>query len=450
MDARPDAGPEGKAMSCGLKSIRWVHIVLWGVVALFAVILFASLAHASGDPVADVRQIMAATVTTKSVKQAYLSGSRDGTAAFQGALSAYKAVRAAEAPVPAPSTLAPLAAIPDNFPTANGISTASWGIPKSMDPDPVGAFRMICGAGQLSYDDPIVYPGTHGKSHLHQFYGNLAADGMSTYASLRTTGGTTCGDPSLGYGVNRSGYWMPAMLDGVGHVVKPEYVAIYYKQLPKTDPRCTRSNPGAMGNCVGIPTGLRFITGYNMLGGTTDAHPFFYCQDSDLGGAKAIASTLRQNITQTIADCPVGARLTLNIDGPDCWNGKDLDSPDHRSHLSHGSYVWDGALNQSYYRCDDAHPFAIPKLSIIAFYVVDKNLPTWHLSSDEMMPGAAPGTTFHADYWEAWSPTIRDTWQNNCIDGHLNCAGGDLGNGTVIKGMTVPNTQALVPIPPAS
>jgi hypothetical protein len=65
-----------------------------------------------------------------------------------------------------------------------------------------------------------------------------------------------------------------------------------------------------------------------------------------------------------------------------------------------------------------------------------------------MVPGAAPGTTFHADYWEAWSPTVRLTWEANCIDGHLNCAGGDLGNGTVIKGMTVPNTSGLVPVPP--
>lgn len=54
---------------------------------------------ASSDPVADVRQIMAGTVTTKSIKNAYLSGARDNTTAFQGALKAYKAVRAAEPPL---------------------------------------------------------------------------------------------------------------------------------------------------------------------------------------------------------------------------------------------------------------------------------------------------------------------------------------------------------------
>ena len=174
------------------------------------------------------------------------------------------------APAQAESTLASsLTPIADNFPTANGLQPA-WGdvnhLPGSMGADPVGAFRMICGAGQILYDDPVVYPGQPGKSHLHQFYGNLGVNANTTYASQRTTGGTTCGDPTLPYGVNRSGYWMPAMLDGAGNVVKPVYVAIYYKRIPASDPRCTRSNPGSIGNCVGIPTGIRWITGYNMQG----------------------------------------------------------------------------------------------------------------------------------------------------------------------------------------
>ena len=39
---------------------------------------------------------MAGTVTTTKVKNEYLSGARDGTTMFKGALAAYKGVRAAE------------------------------------------------------------------------------------------------------------------------------------------------------------------------------------------------------------------------------------------------------------------------------------------------------------------------------------------------------------------
>jgi hypothetical protein len=49
-------------------------------------------------------------------------------------------------------------------------------------------------------------------------------------------------------------------------------------------------------------------------------------------------------------------------------------------------------------------------------------------------PGLAPGTTFHADYFEAWDPTVKAMWTDNCINKMLNCSGGDLGNGKQLKG----------------
>lgn len=344
-------------------------------------------------------------------------------------------------------TAASFTPIADNFNTADGLQ-AAWGnghLPDSMGTDPVGAFRMICTAGQVSYDDPLVYPGQPGASHLHQFYGNITADANSTYASLRENGGSTCGDPTLSYAVNRSGYWMPAMLDGAGNVVKPQYVAIYYKRIPESDPRChPETNPEtAIGICVGVPSGLRWISGYNMQGGTSDAAALFYCQSSDNGTIQPVSTAIKSTMAAVVGLCPAGARLTLNIDGPDCWDGVNLDSPDHRSHVSHSIYYTD-SNGVSVQKCDAAHPYHMPKTSIIAIYTVDANFVagTWHLSSDEMVPGAPAGKTFHADYIEAWSPTVRDGWLKNCIDAHMSCQGGDLGDGTQIKGMTVPTAKS--------
>ncbi|MEA3058359.1 MAG: hypothetical protein QOF34_1174, partial [Sphingomonadales bacterium] len=138
-------------------------------------------------------------------------------------------------------------------------------IPPSAAPDVVGAFRFICTAGQVLPDDPIVYPGQPGKSHLHQFYGNETADASSTYASLRARGTSTCNHGP--FPANRSAYWMPAVLDGAGNVVKPAFVAIYYKRRPADDPKCSLSSGDsrAEGNCVPIPNGIKFIFGYDML-----------------------------------------------------------------------------------------------------------------------------------------------------------------------------------------
>jgi len=64
---------------------------------------------------------------------------------------------------------------------------------------------------------------------------------------------------------------------------------------------------------------------------------------------------------------------------------------------------------------------------------VDPNLGTWRLSSDDMMPNLAPGSTFHADWFGAWDNDVQSMWIENCINKRLNCSGGDLGNGKQMK-----------------
>jgi hypothetical protein len=68
-----------------------------------------------------------------------------------------------------------------------------------------------------------------------------------------------------------------------------------------------------------------------------------------------------------------------------------------------------------------------------------------------MVANAVPGSTWHMDYWEAWSPEVKATWHKYCINGHETCAGGDLGNGTQIIGASEPpggwTKHQLVPVP---
>jgi hypothetical protein len=138
----------------------------------------------------------------------------------------------------------------------------------------VGAFRFICGYGQLLYDDPIVKPGAPGTSHLHQFYGNTNANANSTYESLRASGSSTCNYGR--YAANRSAYWIPAMLDGKGNVVQPDYSIVYYKRRPLSDPKCggLGSVANAIGTCVIIPNGLRFVFGWDPTGNKQHSHGF--------------------------------------------------------------------------------------------------------------------------------------------------------------------------------
>jgi hypothetical protein len=316
-------------------------------------------------------------------------------------------------------------------------------IPPSGVPDVVGAFRFLCGPGQLAYNDPIVYPGQPGAAHLHQFFGNLGADANSTYTSLRSSGQSTCQND-----LNRSAYWMPAMLDGMGNVVRPDNVSIYYKRRPTTDSFCTTAANG----CVGIPRGLRFVFGWDQTR-PGEAQP----ENNLLFNFKCVQGSTPTtpaypDMVEPMQVCGPGQWLSATIATPTCWNGVDLDSPDHRSHLAE---LRRDASTGYQFKCPATHPWIIPQFTMGVRYSIEEgDDPTlWSLASDHMIPEGMrrAGASFHSDYFEAWEEPIRLRWEAACINKLLNCSDGDLGDGRImLRGPYYPYgkiSPRLVPVP---
>lgn len=335
---------------------------------------------------------------------------------------------AATSPAASPSTGADLSAaslrgataISSNFDPLNELLATT--LPPSAAPDVVGAFRFICMPGQLKADDPIVHPRQPGKSHLHQFFGNDAADAYSTYATLRATGDSTCMSP-----VNRSAYWIPALLNGKGQVVRPDYVSIYYKRRPASDPVVSDpSHPHYQGKATSLPHGLRFIFGRDMLN-LADAPTGSLQFGCD--GPVPYTPQNWKNFEEVQAGCPVGNRIGVRMEAPDCWDGKNLDSGDHRSHISYGSYG-----DWGYYKCPTTHPYVIPAFTLGVWYSQAAG-ESYSFVSDHMDTSSKHkrGDTFHADFFMAWDPIVHDLWEKNCLDKMLSCSAGDLGNGQKIK-----------------
>lgn len=54
-------------------------------------------------------------------------------------------------------------------------------------------FRANCRSSHRAGNDPIVFPGQTGASHIHEFFGNRTTNANSTVETLRA-GATTC-DP---------------------------------------------------------------------------------------------------------------------------------------------------------------------------------------------------------------------------------------------------------------
>ena len=336
------------------------------------------------------------------------------------------------------------------FDVGNGLQP-SWGtgaIPELYTPDrSEGAFRFTCGgAANLRYVDPIVYPGQLGKSHLHQPWGNADFNTDTTPATLAASSETDCNVTR--FSLNRSLYWMPALiLANSTTAIQPDLISVYYKRSAKESAQCDPTSPLFVGKCVSLPNQIRFIFGWNAAAPTAKIEgASWYCT----GGTGNHYSNLEDVFAN---GCKAGDTLIANTIAPNCWDGKYLDTPDHRSHMAYAGYTADGVR-----RCPADFPYLIPQQENKAMWTVTADMlgvdgrSRVMLASDHMLPGARPGETLHADYIETWDSRAKALWVDNCIDRGLSCSGGDLGNGKQLIGAAQPvygwvNPSARVPIP---
>ena len=324
------------------------------------------------------------------------------------------------APAPAPAP-APNTTMTASFPSidtaripvgSQGVATdlvAATSEMPSASGDGTGAFRTVCEFSHMAFDDPIVYPGQPGKSHLHVFFGNTGINANSTAASIASTGNSTC----RGGTINRSGYWAPAMIDTLdGTPVTPQSMIIYYK---------TGYNGVRPGDIRSLPQGLRMIAGDSKNSGPYQwggpAH--FTCIEpvSGTGGSS-------QNVPTT---CQTGSTIWAAVMFPQCWDGVNLDSPDHKSHMS---YPVNGA-------CPSTHPVAVPEITVNVLYPVAdmKALSRWRLASDTYDPSTPAGYSSHADWFNGWKPQFMDAFVQNCDQPPKDCHAHLLGNGQKMLGV---------------
>lgn len=222
----------------------------------------------------------------------------------------------------------------------------------------VGQFVVECGFSHRAPDDPIVHPGRPGWSHDHDFFGNDGVDAYSTLESMLADD-TTCRNRK-----DTASYWAPTLLDA-GEPVEPLFGTAYYRAAPGVDPT----------QVVPYPAGFRIIAG-DMVATEDDPRPV------DVAGWSCGVTT---RLSPEPPNCPQSAPLRGVITFPDCWDGRRLDSADHRSH----------AANSADGRCPDSHPVHIPQLTFAITYPVSGAGRDLTLSS-----GSVYG--LHSDFFNAW------------------------------------------------
>ncbi|MDT4991971.1 MAG: hypothetical protein QOH97_1863 [Actinoplanes sp.] len=284
------------------------------------------------------------------------------------------------APVAAAATSAPAG-------TAKGVGqyitlgTPVQPIPQPSTKVPFAQYREMhanCTVVKQAADDPLVFPGLPGASHLHTFVGNTAPSASSTPESLRTSGASSCEDAK-----DTASYWFPTLLQN-GKPVPNTTVTFYYKSGVK-DYRTVRP----------FPAGFRELVG-DMK--TPDAASF---------GGEWDCGNPGGTTKEIPASCPKGHVLIVRYMAPSCWDGTHLDTPDHKSHLA---YPVKGA-------CPADHPVAVPMLqSKVAYKLTDGVTRGLAFSS-------GPSFSFHYDFMNGWPQARLEELVKHCINGGRQCNG---------------------------
>ena len=239
------------------------------------------------------------------------------------------------------------------------------------------------------------------------FFGNADITPSSTAANLVSSGGGSC----MGGTVNRTGYWVPAVFDvRTNAVIPPDFATIYYKTGYNVDPATVRE----------IPAGLVMIAGNkNHTSGVQSAN--------NLEIASWGCETARWTNTGSMPSCPVGDRVTLLINFPQCWNGRDLDSPDHKSHMAYPDYRNPPQRST----CPTSHPVMLPIITEIFHWPVAAGADPsyWHMTSDMYGLGTRGGYSAHADWMNGWTPEFLRLILTNCLQPGRDCLVGLLGDG---------------------
>src|SRR2546426_2081667 len=253
---------------------------------------------------------------------------------------------------------------------AAAVALAAVAVPTATAGAPGSYFLSICQFSHRAADDPIVLPRAPGFSHDHSFVGNLSTNAFSTLGSLRKAG-TSCTPQA-----DTSAYWAPTLYAD-GRPVAPVKAAVYYRRLTTAPVRP-------------FPAGLQMVAGNaHAYHPQNTAITYWDCGllKTTFYGPNGGSIPITPAVSSTVPVCPPKAEVQLHVNFPDCWDGRRLDSFDHRSHMA---YARAG-------RCPASHPVPVPALSLVYSY------PARAVDAARAIGLSSGGQyTGHADFINAW------------------------------------------------
>jgi len=200
-----------------------------------------------------------------------------------------------------------------------------------------------------------------------------------------------------------SNYWFPNLYfqgaDGSFTPVKQTGGAlVYYLQ------RQDEKDPEYAKGLIAFPEGFRMLAGNPSLRS--------YSNTLEQRAVNFVCLGNEGPHTNNMPDknCPNGLRSQIVF--PSCWNGKDLDSPNHKSHVAYPS-----AMDNGY--CPPTHPKRFITLFVEIVWQVDAFKDKWPIPSKNpfvFANGDPTGYGYHGDFVNGWDVNVLQSAITTCTD----------------------------------
>jgi hypothetical protein len=220
-----------------------------------------------------------------------------------------------------------------NGPVADDYADITAVQPAAPAPEPGpggsrGTFTTSCGVneqGLFNSDNVIVAPGVgNGAHHVHDYVGNQSNSAFASDDDLADAG-TSCADPG-----DRSSYYWPVLRlrngtreadadapgggteGNSGEIVTPAAVTLTFTGHPRD-------------KVTAMPRLLRIITGdaKAFVNGTANANASWSCTGFE-----------DRQLKDKYPLCPDGSDVVRTFRFQSCWDGRNTDSADHRTHVA--------------------------------------------------------------------------------------------------------------------
>jgi len=261
--------------------------------------------------------------------------------------------------------------------------------------------------------------------HVHAIHGSSGFNMNATYEDLVAGDCTSCGVVE-----DKSVYWAPALYfrhdDGTYELVEQVGGMLNYYFLFKDD-----GNPDA--GIKAFPPGFRMIAGdslrrnfsiagltakdrdpekslWKMLGQTTQFDLEqralgFNCLNYNINPEGSLYRHYLPEKSYLDEQCAQGVRFEIMF--PSCWDGKNLDSANHRSHVAYPDLVMTGA-------CPPGFPVKLPGLFYETIWATNSFV--GKAGEFVISNGDPNGQGYHADFMNGWDEKFLQQAVDTCTN----------------------------------